>query len=185
VSALQGNFTNSPFGPTASAATVTPSITFSIATDSQSVPPFSTNFGNLLPATITSASDKIWAYISTNANSGAYVYVKSANSGLHSNHVSTTINSASTNLTGAGTGYGAQGVAATQSSGGPLSIISPYNVATTNVGILDSNTRVIFSSPAPISSGSGDFKLMAKAAALTPASSDYGDTLTITAAAAY
>jgi hypothetical protein len=185
VAALQGNFTQSQFGPVASAATVTPSITFSIATDSQPSPPFSTSFGNLLPATVTNASDKIWAYLSTNADSGAYVYIKSANSGLYSSHTGTTISSASTDLGSASTGYGAQGVATTQASGGPLSISTPYNVSANNVGILDTNTRVIFSSPAPITTGSGDFKLMAKAAATTPSSSDYGDTLTITAAGVF
>src|SRR5487761_1335944 len=176
VSALQGNFTNSQFGPSASATTSTPSITFSIYTDSQSSPPFSTSFGNLLPATVTAASDKIWASISTNANSGVYIYVKSANAGLYSSHANTTIASASADLSSATTGYGAQGVGTTQSSGGPLSINAPYNVSSNSVGILDNNTRVIFSSSLPITSATGDFKLMAKAANTTVASSDYTDT---------
>lgn len=185
VAAIQGNYTQSQFGAVASASTVSPSITFSIATDSETNPPYTASFGNLLPATVATADNKIWAYVTTNANSGVYVYVRSANAGLYSSHTNTTISSATTDLGSASTGYGAQGVAATQTSGGPLSISSPYNVSSNNVGILDTNTRVMFSSPAPITSGSGDFKLMAKAASNTPSSADYADTLTVTAAAVF
>lgn len=183
--AIQGNFTNTEFGPATSAATVSPMLTFSINTDSQTSPPFSTNFNELLPGTVTTASDKIWAKVTTNGDSGVDVYVKSANSGLKSSHVSYTIPSVSADLSGQSVGYGAQGVATTQTSGGPLSIASPYNVTGSYVGIVDNNTRVVFSSPAPITSGSGDFELLAKAASMTPASADYQDTLTITAAGMY
>lgn len=185
VSALQGDYTNSAFGPAATASTVNPSITFSINTDSQSIPPFTTNFGDLLPATVTTATDKIWANVSTNADSGVYVYLKSAYAGLYSSHANYTIPSLSTNLSSQSNGYGAQGVAVTQASGGPLSIASPYNVTGSNVGVVDNNTRVIFASSNPITTGQGDFELMAKSAAMTPASSDYQDTLTVTAAAVF
>jgi hypothetical protein len=184
VAAMQGSFTETEFGPSVSAATVAPSITFDIdvaPTDQSTNPPYATSFGNLLPATVTNSTDKIWVSLATNGDSGAKVYVKSANSGMRSNTANFTISSATADLSSATTGFGAQGSSATQKSGGPLSISAPYNVAAQNVGILDSAIREIFSASAPITGGRGSFQLKAKAAATTPAQSDYSDTLTLTA----
>ncbi len=188
MNAFQGNFTETEFGPSASAATVNPSISFDIdvaATDIDTNPPFITDFGSLLPATVITANNKIWVDLDTNAYNGANVFISSANAGLHSNSKSTTIASATANLAVAATGYGAQGSSATQSSGGPLSISSPYNVSSQNVGILDATLRTIFSSSAAITAGRGSLSLLAKAASTTAASNDYQDTLTLVAAASY
>lgn len=185
VTAIQGKFTQTEYGPTATAATVTPSITFSIFTDSNPTPPFVTSFGQLLPATVTSAADKIWANLSTNADSGAMVYLSSVNAGLRSPSKSFTLSSATANLGAVSTGYGAQGFSTTQTSGGPLSIVSPFNVSAQNVGVITTGAQAIFSSTAPITGGSGSFKLMAKASSQTPSSSDYSDTLTVVAAASF
>lgn len=188
VNAFQGNFTETQYGPTATAATVPPSITFDIdvaATDTETSPPFTVAFGNLLPATVTTAVNRIWIDIDTNANSGAKIYVTSLNGGLSSSSKSFTLASASADLTAATTGFGAQGASATQSSGGPLSITSPYNVGSQNVGILDTSTREIFASALPITAGRGSWYLKAKAAGTTPASDDYQDTLTVIAAASF
>lgn len=188
VNAFQGKFTQTEYGPTASAATVAPSVTFDIdvaATDSKTSPPYSTSFGSLLPGIVTNTPEKIWVDVITNGESGAKVYISSANSGLRSNARSFTINSATADLTAAATGYGAQGSTATQASGGPLTVSAPYNVAAQNVGRLDSTIREIFSSPTPITAGRGSLQLKAKAAALTPAAGDYQDILTLTIAAAF
>jgi hypothetical protein len=186
VASIQGNFTETEFGPVATAATVAPSITFTIATDSTSTPPFSTNFSSLLPATVVTASDKILITLASNANGGATVYVSSLNAGLKSTHAGNfTISSATADLSVAATGYGAQSVTATQTTGGPMTVATPFNVATNNVGILSTLLKPIYYSTAPISGGSASFKLMAKAATSTPAAKDYADTLSLTAAASF
>lgn len=186
--AFQGKFTETEYGPTATAATVAPSITFDIdvaATDIDTNPPFTVSFGSLLPATVTTASNRVWIDVDTNANSGAKVYISSANAGIRSNGQSFTLASATADLAAVGTGYGGQGASATQSSGGPLSITAPFNVAAQNVGVLGTITREIFSSSNPITAGRASLYLMAKAASTTPASNDYQDTLTIIAAASF
>lgn len=188
VNSTQGNFTETEYGPEATAATVAPSITFDIdiaSGDSDSNPPYDVSLGNLLPATVIDAPDKIWVDLETNADSGAKVYISSANGGLTSAVKSYTINSATANLAGATTGYGAQGSTATESSGGPLSIVSPYNGAGQNVGVLDSLIREIFSTSSPITAGRGSLILKAKSSAQTPSSDDYEDTVTLTAAASF
>lgn len=185
ISAIQGNFTQTEFGPTASAATVAPSISFSMFTDSQPSAPFSTSFGNLLPATVTTSADHIWISLSTNADVGAEVYISSVNAGLFSSSKGSTITSASADLTSASSGYGAQVTTTTQTSGGPLSSISPFNVSGTNVGQLKTTLQEIWGTSAPITGGSGALFLKAKAASTTPESSDYKDTLTFTAAGSF
>jgi hypothetical protein len=188
VNAFQGSFTETEYGPSATAATVAPSITFDIdvaSTDTETSPPFATSFGNLLPATVTTAANKIWVDVDTNAESGVKVYINSQYTGLRSNSKSFTLASASADLAPASTGYGAQGSSATQSSGGPLTITAPYNVAAQNVGILDTSLRQIFSTTTPVTGGRGSLQLMAKAATMTPASDDYQDTLTMVVAASF
>ena len=188
VNAFQGNFTETEYGPTATAATVAPSITFDIdvsASDTETAPPYNISLGNMLPATVTTTTDKVWVDIDTNANSGAMVYVRSANTGLSSSYTGYTIASATADLSGASTGYGAQGSSVAQSSGGPLSITAPYNGAGQNVGLIDTALRQVFSASAPITAGRGSFVLKAKSAAQTPAGGDYQDVLTIVAAGSY
>lgn len=188
VNAFQGNFTETEYGPTAAAATVAPTITFDIdvsTSDTETAPPYATSFGNLLPATVTNATEKIWVDIDTNANSGAMVYIKSTNSGLKSNTTGVTIASATADLAVAGTGFGVQGSTATQGSGGPLTMTSPYNGAGQNVGLLDTFLRQVFSATAPITAGRGSVVLKAKSAATTPAGADYQDVITLIAAGAF
>lgn len=188
VNAFQGNFTETEYGPTATAATVAPTLTFDIdisAIDSETGSPYATSFGNLLPATVTDAAQKIWVDLDTNANSGAMVYVRSTYSGLRSVTTGYTIASATADLASASTGFGVQGSTATQSAGGPLTISAPYNVASQNVGLLDTALRQVFAASAPITSGRGSFILKAKSAASTPAGGDYQDILTIVAAGSY
>lgn len=188
VNAFQGNFTETEYGPSATASTVAPSITFDIdvaAADTETNPPFIASFGGLLPATVTAADSKVWVDIETNADSGVRVYISSTYSGLRSDAVNFTISSVTADLASASTGYGAQGSSTAQTSGGPLAISSPYNLTGQNVGALSSALRQVFSSPAPIVGGRGSVLLLAKAASSTPASNDYQDVLTLVAAASY
>lgn len=188
VNAFQGNFTETEYGPTATAATVAPSVSFDIdvsASNVETAPPYTTSFASLLPATVTDAAEKIWIDLDTNADSGAQVYIQSTNAGLKSNTTTVTIASASADLSSAGTGYGVQGSTATQSSGGPLSITAPYNVSAQNVGFVDTALRQVFSTTAPITAGRGSFILKAKSATTTPSGYDYTDTLTIVVAGTF
>lgn len=188
VRATTGTFTETQYGPTASAATVPASITFDIdvsASDTETSSPYTTSFGNLLPATVTTTPERIWIDLDTNANSGAKVYISSSSAGLYSVSASFTIDSATADLASVGTGYGAQGQSAAQSSGGPLALTSPFNGSAANVGIVTAVLREIFTSTAPITAGRGSFSMKAKAANTTPSSSSYTDTLTLVSAAAF
>lgn len=183
VNAMQGTFTQTEYGPTASATTGTPSISFSIFTDSQPTAPFTTSFPNLLPATVVNSNDKIWFNLTTNADVGANIYISSLNAGLKSNANGFTITSATADLSSASSGYGAQDQSVTQTSGGPFSMVAPFNGATQNVGVLSTVLKPIFTTSLPVTGGSGSLLLKAKAASTTPESSDYGDKITLTSAA--
>jgi hypothetical protein len=67
-----------------------------------------------------------------------------------------------------------------------MATLSPYNGSANNVGqLVTTLTPIYTTSGASIVGGSAALKLMAKVAASTPESSDYQDTLTFTAAAAF
>lgn len=184
--AMQGKFTETEFGPTATAATVSPTLSFAIRTDSTSTGPFAIGFGVMATGSVNTATDKIWADISTNGESGARVYVSGANAGLISSGASYTINSVTGDLAGLGEGFGAQGVSVTQSSGGPLVLTSPYNnLSGNNVGIVDTNIREIFNSAGPVNGGSGSFQMKSKPATTARPASDYSELLTVIAAGSF
>lgn len=184
-SAIQGNFTETEFGPLSTAATVAPSITFDIdtaATDTATTAPYAVTFTKFYPTTIVNSTEKIWVSLTTNAVSGAAVYIASANGGLKSAALNYTLASATADLAAVAAGYGAQDLTATQASGGPITLTSPYNGAGNNVGIIDTTTRQLFSSSTPVTAGRTSTQISVKAAITTPAAGDYADTLTLTAA---
>ncbi len=188
VKAMHGKFTETGYGPSASVATVDPSLVFDIdvaATDTETASPYIADLGDLTAGSVTTGADRVWVDLETNADSGATVYISSANTGLSSTSAAHTIASSSTDLAVASEGYGAQGASATQSAGGPLSLLSPYDGSVSNVGIIDSTLRTIFRSAGPITAGRGSLLLKAKIAATTPAADDYTDSLTLVAAGVY
>lgn len=188
VKAIQGKYTETGYGPTAQVATISPTLTFDIdvaATDIDTDPPFATNFGNLIATTVTDSPQKIWIDFTTNGESGGRVYVYGTNAGLTSSRASYTISTVTGNLTALSEGYGAQGSTATQSSGGPFSIATAYNLASNNVAVTDTTIREIFTTSNPTTSGRGSFLLKAKSSAVTPAASDYTETLTVIASASF
>ena len=185
VAAYQGDYTNSKFGPTASAATVQPTLTFSVETTATSTPPFSMTFSGISPNTVASASADAVLTLSTNALQGGSVYLKGANTGLTSSSASYTVSSATADLGVASTGYGAQVVSTTQSSGGPLAASSPFNGATDNVGIISTSLQTLAESSAPITTGVATVRLKAKTDSIVPSATDYSDTLTFVAAMIY
>lgn len=178
VKAIQGKFTETGYGPTATAATVNPTLSFSINTNL-------IQFGSLFAGTVTDSPQSVVADFSTNGESGGKVYVSGQNGGLLSSSNGYRIDATTGDLTSASEGFGAQGASATQTSGGPLSIVSPYNVSGSTVGIVNTSIREIFSSTAPIGGGQGTFLLKAKASAVTPAAGDYTETLTVIASASF
>lgn len=184
--ALQGKFTETGFGPTASAATVGARLTFDIdvsATDTDTAPPFTTDLGSLTPGSVSTTTNKVWVDFDTNAESGGRVYVVASNTGLRSQKNNYTISAVTANLTSQSEGFGVQGSTATEGSGGPFTLDAFYNLSSENVGIADTSVRSLFQASAPVTSGRGSFVLKAKPSAVTPAASDYQEILTLIASA--
>lgn len=189
VKAIQGDFSEGPLGPEASAATSSVSISFDLdvaSTNSETASPYSVGFGDVAVGSVSTASDKIWVDLSTNAELGAYVYIHDQYGGLRSTGTNYTISSGSVDLTGQSEGFGLQSASVSESSGGPLVALSPYNGASQNVGLVDTTARGILStSDSPITSGRASLSLKAKASNSTPAADDYTDTLTLITAGSF
>lgn len=181
VAAKRGTFQQGRYGGIASATTVNPTFTFSVQTSNQATPPYSVGIGVVNAGQVTTSWQAVKTTMSTNANTGGIVYLYDANSGLKSLEAGNyTINSATADLSSASQGYGAQGQNISQTSGGPMQIVTPYNVSSGNVGVIDNLKRVFAdSSSLPVSNGQASFLLKAKAANSTPAATDYSDTITI------
>jgi hypothetical protein len=179
VAALQGSATGSAFGPTASAATQAPSVTFALQTSLTATPPFSVGFSSLPAGQVTTGGATITATVTTNALNGGSLLVADQNGGLTSAQKSFTLASATADLSAAGSGYGAQVTGTSQSGGGPIAAASPYNVGGSNVGSLAAVWQPFASWNNPITAGSATLALAAKTTAITPASSDYADVMTI------
>ncbi len=176
--AIQGRFTESAYGPTAAASTSTAQLSFSVS-------PSTVDLGTLSAGSVITATPNGSITLDTNAESGGNVYVASKNAGLKSNVVGPLIVSSTADLSAASSGYGAQGASATQSSGGPFTVASPFNGSTNNVGGLALAFQTIFNSTAPITGGSAQIVIKAKASATTPSASDYTDTLTLVASGSF
>ncbi len=183
VKAIQGKFTETGYGPTASVSTVNPMMTFDLDVAPTDVDNSvsTTGFGNLFAGTVTDSTDKIWVDFQTNAENGGKIYVYGSNAGLLSSRAAYTISAISGNLTALSEGYGAQGSTAT----GGLSISTAYSLASNNVNVADTTIREIFTASTPTPSGRASFLLKAKSSAITPAASDYTETLTIVGAARF
>jgi hypothetical protein len=177
VAAKQGNFTNTNYGAAATASTVAASVTFSVS-------PNSTTLSNLLPNTIITSSNLSFTY-STNAANGGGVYVSGSNTGLLSTAKSYTLSAFTGNLAPQTQGFGIQASTPSQSSGGPLNLVSPFNGTSNVVGAESTVPKQILSSSAPIVSGTAIATLQAKASSTTPSSTDYQETLTFIASASF
>jgi len=176
--ATQGKFTESAYGPVVSQATAAPSITFSLNTNT-------VNFGQLTPdnTTITAAAQTITTTLTTNGASGGDVYVNGKNGGLKSSSTGGLISSVSNDLSALNDGFGAQSSGTGACSGGPFNVISPYGVSGTQVGIIDTTTRSVYSASGPITGCTGTLTLKAKAARTDIAANDYQEILTFVASA--
>jgi hypothetical protein len=174
----QGQFTESAYGPSLSASTVTPSLSFSIS-------PTNVGMGNLLPNTVTDASSSISLTFDTNANSGGDIYISGQNGGLHSATTGNTITSATADLSSAGRGFGAKVISVGQSSGGPLSAVNGYNSSGDYVGITMSTIRKMISSTSPVDTGTASVLMKAKATSDDAAANDYVEIITLLASASF
>jgi hypothetical protein len=179
VAALHGGATGSRFGPTATVATVAPSITFAVTTSLSSSPPFAVGFSSLPPGQVTSGNATIGASVTTNAQHGGQLLVKDQQAGLVSALASYIIASANADLAATGRGYGAQVSTAGQDSGGPITATSPYNGGGHNVGGLTTAWQQLAAFTNPITNGSITLTLKAKSDPSVPAANDYNDTITI------
>ena len=177
VSAMQGVFTQSAYSPVASSSTSSPSITFSVSPNALTLP-------SLLTGTVVTGST-ISTTFATNASYGGNIYVLDTNTGLASASTGALIASATADLGVAANGYGVRGTAVSQTSGGPLSITSPYNGAVNNVGAFFTTPRSIFRASAPIVGGSATAVFQAKSAASDKSAADYSDIVSFIAAASF
>lgn len=181
VAAKRGTFQQGRYSAGSFASTINPTFSFNIQATGQSVPPFTVGIGVVSPGQITTSWQKVTTTISTNANNGGLIYVYGANNGLKSTTAGNyTITSSTNDLNSALEGYGARGTTVSQTSGGPMELISPYNGTDNSVGVVDANKRVLSdSSSTPVTSGQTTFELKAKASNTTPSATDYTDTITL------
>lgn len=183
VKAWQGKFTETGYGPIATASTIGPQMTFDIdvsaSDEDNSVSTI--DLGSLPAGTVVDSSTKVWVNFETNGESGGSVYVYSSNAGLQSSTVSYLISAVTGNLTSLSEGFGAQESTATNG----LSPATLYDTTGNSVGIIDTTIREIFTASAPTTNGRGSFLLKAKSSAVTPAASDYAETLTVIASASF
>ena len=178
VKATNGKYTESPYGPISGPiTTANPFLTFSISTNSLAM-------GLLLAGTVVNSPSDIGLTFATNANSGGDVYISGLNGGLKSTAVTSTITSATGDLSALSRGFGAR-VSATGASSGTISSVSPYNGASNNVGIVNTTIRKILSATAPVTGGTSSITIKAKSASNDPAANDYTETLTLLASGSF
>ncbi len=186
-------------------ATVAPSITFNIDTYNTAVTstntsaPYSVALGTLTTGAVTgtteggsSTPNGIWFDLATNASGGAIVTVLSANAALKSTAVPTdTIPSATAAMVAGTANYG---ICANRNAvtTGTLTKVAPFaSTCTTTpssntVGAVTTSAQTIYNtSGAPIAGGRGEIMVDAAISGVTPAHTDYTDTLTFIATATF
>lgn len=184
--AIQGMYTETDFGPEASAATENPTLVFDIdvaATDIQTTPPYLLSLDDLIPGDVVTSSEKVWISLETNATAGGSVFVYGQNGGLYSLSAGYTIPAVSGDLGVLSNGFGAQGVGVTQTGGGPLLLDDNFNLAGNSVGLVDTLVRQAFKSAGPLVGGRGSLLIKAKSDNNAPAAGDYSEILTVIGAA--
>jgi len=134
---------------------------------------------------VTNSPQNIVTSFSTNSENGGKVYISGNNEGLLSAVTSHKIDAVSGNLAVLSQGFGAQGLSATQTFGGPLTIAMLYDQDNDVVGTTDQTIREIFSTAGPITTGEGTFVLKAKTSTVTPAAGDYSELLTVIASGSF
>ena len=178
VAAKEGLFTNTEYGAVASAATVAnASIVFSVSPNSASLGSFETS-------TIVTSSNLSFTFATT-ATYGGSIYVDGTNAGFKSASNSYTIPAYSGDLVGTSQGFGIQATNPTQSSGGPLATVSPFNGTVHSVGAESTTFQPIFTSTTSIVGGTANANVQVKTLPSAPAASDYNEIFTFIASASF
>jgi hypothetical protein len=178
VSAKEGLFTNTEYGPLSGiVSTVAPTISFSVSPNSYS-------FGSFLPNVITTSSTMSFNF-ATNGTSGGSVYVNGANNGFKSVAESYTIPAVSGDLSSLSSGIGIQATNPNQTSGGPLTTVSPYNGTSNVVGAEGSTFAQMLTSGAAIGGGTANANVQVKASGTTPTATDYSEVFSFVASAGF
>ncbi|MBI4185833.1 hypothetical protein HY524_02210 [Candidatus Berkelbacteria bacterium] len=189
VTARHSSVSQSAYSLTANATTASgPSLSFDLdvsATDSETAAPYSLSLGTLVPGTVTTATERIWIDLSSNATNGASVYVLSANAGLRSTAENSTIQSTSGDLSVLSEGVGLQSTSATQASGGPLTAASGFDGSGSTVGAVSGTLQTLYRSSQPITNGRASLLYKAKVSRVALEATDYSDTLTLVAAGSF
>ena len=142
-----------------------------------------TDFGQLTTSAVSASNPDVVVTMSCNSNGGATLKIHDAgdgsNPGLYSTTVNTLVTSTSATLSAGTAGYGIQGTVNTGSgTGGTLTLNPTYDVSGDNVGGLTIADTDISSSSSPIANRETTVKHKAAISSLTPAASDYSDTIT-------
>jgi len=174
IRAVHGDFTETRYSSTGATTLTHPSIGLDLdisETDSETSAPYSLHIGGLHNTIATTAPNKIWVDVSTNAISGVNVYVHNDGQGLLNTVSSQNIPSESEDLDssdGDG-GYGFKISSVTEGSLGPLQSGGTYNTAGANeVGALSSSTTVVLftnttgSNVGPLNNGRGSIFVKAR-----------------------
>ncbi len=177
VDAMQGLFTNTAYSAVASLATVAPTLSFSVS-------PNSSSFSNIIGGSISTSSNISFTF-STNGASGGSIYVRGANAGFVSPSQSYTVPAISADLSGQAQGFGIQATNPNQSSGGPLTTVSPYNGAGNVVGAETVAFAQMLTSGAAIAGGTATANVQVKVLTTAPAVSDYAETFSFIASASF
>ncbi len=158
---------------------VAETLSFSLSTNA-------TNFGTFDLGTVNTSVPNVTSTISTNAASGASVYIQDqgngTNPGLYKS-VSPThlIASASTTLSAGNEGYGIQATTTANGSGATITIASAYDKSGNDVGGLNITPTLLGSASAPIFQREIVVTHKAAISNLTPAG-NYSDVLTYSCA---
>lgn len=177
VSAQEGKFTASAFGPSANSTTASnsPSITFSVS-------PNSIGLGNLTPGSIITGSTINFTF-TTNATNGGAIYISGDSTGLLSpsnSNYTIAVSAPSGNLDSLNEGYGLQSTGASS-----LTAQSDYTNGGNIVGAITTSFKQLYTASSPVASGSATAVVKVKSQLTDPPGSDYANTLTFVAAASY
>lgn len=176
VNAIQGKFSASGYGPSATISTG------SAVSLSYSLTPNTISMGSLLAGSVITSSTISFTYATSAANGGT-IYMAGSSTGLFSTYGSHTIQVTppSGDLSALGEGFGLKGLTASS----PLAIQSPYNGASNVVGAIYTSFQPVFAATSAVTTGTATASLLAKASVSTPSATDYTNTLTFIAAASF
>lgn len=186
--AVQTKYTETEFSAAASATTDASTLSFDIDTsssDTETAAPYSVDLGQLTVGSTTTATNRIWLDLDTNAESGGSIFIYDLNNGLTSALTGYTIAGYTGTLTSLTEGYGLR-VSSFAASSGTMQVVSPFTSSILSIAAPSTTIQTILNSAgAPVSGGRVSIQVKAKPSGLAPAASDYTDTLTIVASGTF